>query len=279
MSNKIRAACAIGWPIKHSRSPLIHGHWIEKHGIAGDYRLEGVTPEDFPNFIANLAGHGYVGCNITIPHKEVALKLSEPDERARAIGAANTLWLDGDRLRSTNTDVVGFIGNLDVSAPGWDKDLENAIVLGAGGAARAVVYGFIERGVKNIHVVNRTISKAEAFRQHFGDSVHPASWDDLPRLLGDAGMLANTTSLGMADNPDLVVDLDLVGDDTVVADAVYVPLKTSLLTAAEGRGLRIADGLGMLLHQATRPFELWWGLRPEVTPELRALVERELLAG
>jgi shikimate dehydrogenase len=279
MGNKIRAACAIGWPIKHSRSPLIHGHWIEKHGIAGDYRLEGVTPEDFPNFIANLAGHGYVGCNITIPHKEVALKLSEPDERARAIGAANTLWLDGDRLRSTNTDVVGFIGNLDVSAPGWDKDLENAIVLGAGGAARAVVYGFIERGVKNIHVVNRTISKAEAFRQHFGDSVHPASWDDLPRLLGDAGMLANTTSLGMADNPDLVVDLDLVGDDTVVADAVYVPLKTSLLTAAEGRGLRIADGLGMLLHQATRPFELWWGLRPEVTPELRALVERELLAG
>ncbi len=279
MSNKIRAACAIGWPIKHSRSPLIHGHWIEKHGIAGDYRLEGVTPEDFPNFIANLAGHGYVGCNITIPHKEVALKLSEPDERARAIGAANTLWLGGDRLRSTNTDVVGFIGNLDVSAPGWDKDLENAIVLGAGGAARAVVYGFIERGVKNIHVVNRTISKAEAFRQHFGDSVHPASWDDLPRLLGDAGMLANTTSLGMADNPDLVVDLDLVGDDTVVADAVYVPLKTSLLTAAEGRGLRIADGLGMLLHQATRPFELWWGLRPEVTPELRALVERELLAG
>ncbi len=279
MSNKIRAACAIGWPIKHSRSSLIHGHWIEKHGIAGDYRLEGVTPEDFPNFIANLAGHGYVGCNITIPHKEVALKLSEPDERARAIGAANTLWLDGDRLRSTNTDVVGFIGNLDVSAPGWDKDLENAIVLGAGGAARAVVYGFIERGVKNIHVVNRTISKAEAFRQHFGDSVHPASWDDLPRLLGDAGMLANTTSLGMADNPDLVVDLDLVGDDTVVADAVYVPLKTSLLTAAEGRGLRIADGLGMLLHQATRPFEFWWGLRPEVTPELRALVERELLAG
>ena len=276
MGEAIRAACVVGWPVKHSKSPIIHGYWIARHGIAGEYRLEGVTPDDFPGFLANLAAHGYVGCNITKPHKEAALALSEPDERARAVGAANTLWLDDGILRSTNTDVEGFIASLDDSAPGWDGNLENAVVLGAGGAARAVAYGILERGAQNIHVVNRTFERAEAFRERLGPRIHPAHWDDLPGLLANAGLIANTTSLGMVGNPDLVLDLSSVGDDTVVADAVYTPLMTPLLTAAKARGLRYSDGLGMLLHQAGRPFELWWGVRPRVTPELRELVVRAL---
>lgn len=279
MAEDIRAACVVGWPVKHSKSPIIHGYWIERHGIAGAYRLEGVKPDDFPGFLANLAAHGYVGCNITKPHKEVALALSEPDERARAVGAANTLWLDDGILRSTNTDVEGFIASLDDSAPGWDTNLENAVVLGAGGAARAVAYGILERGAQNIHVVNRTFERAEAFRERLGPRIHPARWEDLPGLLPGAGLIANTTSLGMVGNPDLVLDLSAVGDDTVVADAVYAPLMTSLLIAAKNRGLRYSDGLGMLLHQARRPFELWWGVRPQVTPELRELVVRALDAG
>ena len=277
MDRDIRAACAIGWPIKHSRSPLIHGYWIERHGIKGAYRLEAVTPEDFPDFLANLAARGYVGGNVTKPHKEMALKLSQPDERASAVGAVNTLWLDDGRLRGTNTDVDGFLKSLDESAPGWDKGLEHAAVLGAGGAALAVVYGVLERGVPHIHVINRTFSRAEAFRDRFGPRIHPAQWDDVPGLLPHAGLVANATSLGMTGNPDLVLDLGVVADTTVVADVVYTPLKTSLLAAAERRGLRRSDGLGMLLHQAVRPFELWWGVRPRVTPELRALLERELL--
>jgi shikimate dehydrogenase len=278
MGETIRAACAVGWPIKHSKSPIIHGHWIERHGIAGEYRLEGVEPDDFPEFITNLAAHGYVGCNITKPHKEVALALSDPDERARAVGAANTLWLDNGHLRSTNTDVEGFISNLDDSAPGWDTNLENAVVLGAGGAARAVVHGILERGAENVHVVNRTFERAEAYRDHWGPRIHPARWDDVPGLLPKANLIVNATSLGMVGNPDLVLDLSLVGDDTVVADAVYTPLMTTLLMAAKNRGLRHADGLGMLLHQAGRPFELWWSIRPRVTPELRELVVRALNA-
>src|SRR3954464_11262469 len=159
MSNT-RAACVIGWPAKHSRSPKLHGYWIKRHGIDGDYRIEERTVDEFPAFITDLAGHGYVGANITMPHKDAALALSEPDARARAVGAANTLWLDHGRLRSTNTDVEGFIANLDATAPGWDRGLDTAVVLGAGGAARAVVFGLIERGVGHIQVVNRSLDRA-----------------------------------------------------------------------------------------------------------------------
>ncbi len=277
MSENIRAACAIGWPVEHSRTPLIHIYWIERHGIAGAYRLEGVPPEDFPTFVADLAARGYIGGNVAQPHKEVVMTLSEPDDRTRAIGAANTLWLDGGRLRSTNTDIEGFIASLDESAPGWDRDLDHVLVLGAGGAARAVVYGLIERGARHLHVVNRTFSRAEALVERIGPRIHPAHWHEVPRLLPNAGLIANATSLGMTGNPDLELDLGGVRNDVVVADVVYVPLKTSLLAAAERRGLRTSDGLGMLLHQAVGGFELWFGVRPKVTAELRALVERELV--
>ncbi|MGH6920458.1 MAG: shikimate dehydrogenase [Geminicoccaceae bacterium] len=277
MTETIRAACVMGWPVKQSRSPLIHGYWLKQHGLEGDYRREAVRPEDFADFLAHLAERGYVGGNVTMPHKDMALKLSEPDERALAVGAANTLWLENGTLKSTNTDVEGFIGALDESAPGWDEGLQKAVVMGAGGAARAVAYGFIERDVPRIHVVNRTLSKAEAFRERFGPSVVPTSFDDLPGALEGAGLVANATSLGMEGFPDLEIDLSPMRADAVAADAIYVPLETSLLKTARARGMRTSDGLGMLLHQAGRGFELWFGVRPKVTKELRALVEAELL--
>ncbi|MGY3606711.1 MULTISPECIES: shikimate dehydrogenase [unclassified Bradyrhizobium] len=272
---KARAACLIGWPAAHSRSPLIHHYWLRKLGIEGGYNIEAIPPEGFAEFVLHLAFHGFVGANVTIPHKERALALSLPDERARAVGAANTLWYEAGELRSTNTDVEGFVNNLDASAPGWDQATE-ALVLGAGGSARAVVFGLLDRGMTRIHLVNRSIERARALADQFGSRVEPAGWDALADLLPRAGLLVNTTSLGMHGQPALALDVGLLPSNAVVADLVYVPLKTPLLAAAEGRGLKTADGLGMLLHQAVRGFELWFGQRPQVTPELRALVEDDL---
>ena len=271
-----RAACVIGWPVEHSRSPLIHNYWIKRYGLAAEYRREAVRPEEFAGFVARLAESGYVGANVTLPHKEAALAASEPDDRARVVGAANTLWLDGGRLRSTNTDVEGFIGNLDASVPGWDRGLDRAIVLGAGGGASAVVFALIERGVARIDVVNRTAARVALFRQRLGEKVHAARWEDLSGLLPRCGLLVNTTSLGMTGQPALELDVGQLPATAVVADIVYVPLRTRLLEAAEQRGLRVADGLGMLLHQAVRGFSLWFGVRPAVTEELRSLVEADL---
>ncbi|HEY2212111.1 MAG TPA: shikimate dehydrogenase [Bradyrhizobium sp.] len=272
---KPRAACLIGWPAAHSRSPLIHHYWLRTLGIEGGYLIEAVPPERFAEFVARLSTHGFVGANVTIPHKEHALALSKPDARARAIGAANTLWYEGGELRSTNTDIEGFIDNLDACAQGWDG-VEDALVLGAGGSSRAVVFGLIERGIKRVHLANRTIERARALADQFGASVHPVSWDAMRDLLPRAGLLVNTTSLGMHGQPALEVDAGLLPSHAVVAELVYVPLETPLLSAARARGLKTADGLGMLLHQAVSGFELWFGQRPEVTPELRKLVETDL---
>ena len=276
MTTPKRAACVIGFPAKHSRSPKLHGHWIQRYRIDGDYRIEEIAPADFPAFVGDLAARGYVGANVTLPHKQMALELSAPDARARAVGAANTLWLDQGRLRSTNTDVEGFIGALDAAAPGWDKRGGDAVVLGAGGAGRAVVFGLIERGIARIHVVNRTFERAVALRALFGPSVRPAHWADVPRLLAGATLLANATSLGMKGQPELPIDLAPMAANSVVADIVYVPLKTPLLLAAEQRGFKISNGLDMLLYQAVRGFELWFGVRPEVTQELRDLLVADL---
>ena len=279
MARDFRAACIIGWPAGQSRSPLIHNYWIRQHGIAGEYRKEAVPPEEFAGFLKGLAERGYVGANVTIPHKEAALALTAPDARASAVGAANTIWRAADGLRSTNTDVEGFLHNLDAAAPGWDRGLEAAVVLGAGGSARAVVFGLIERGVSRIHVVNRSLDRAQALRERFGASVVPAHWDEASGLLGRAGLLVNSTSLGMGGQPPLAIDVGRLPAHAVVADLVYVPLVTPLLAAARARGLPVADGLGMLLHQAVRGFALWFGVTPEVTPELRALVEADLARG
>ena len=272
--NKPPAACLIGWPAAHSRSPLIHHYWLRKLGIEGGYNIEAVPPEGFAEFVLHLSRHGFVGANVTIPHKERALALTRPDARARAVGAANTLWYEGGELFSTNTDVEGFIGNLDACAPGWSA--ADALVLGAGGSSRAVVFGLLERGVKRVHLANRTVERARAVADQFGAQVYPVRWDQVSELLPRSGLLVNTTSLGMHGQPPLEIDVGLLPSDAVVADLVYVPLETALVAAARTRGLKSADGLGMLLHQAVRGFELWFGQRPQVTPELRALVEADL---
>jgi shikimate dehydrogenase len=276
MGKEQKAVCVIAWPAGHSRSPLIHNYWIKQHKLDAEYRREAVPPEKFAEFITHLHDHGYIGANITVPHKETALKLTEPDERARAVGAANALWYKDSRLRSTNTDVEGFLANLDAVTPGWDRGLSTAVVLGAGGGARAVVYALVTREVGRIYVINRTKEKAQALRKKFGSAVQVAGWDETTGLLGGAGLLVNTTTLGMVGQPPLELNLRCPAS-MVVADIVYAPLVTGLLATARARGLRTADGLGMLLHQAVRGFELWFGIKPEVTPELRALVEADLL--
>ncbi len=272
---KAPAACLIGWPAAHSRSPLIHHYWLRKLAIEGGYSIEAVPPEELAEFVLNLSHHGFVGANVTIPHKERVLALTVPDQRARAVGAANTLWYDGDELRSTNTDVEGFINNLDADAPGWDS-AEEALVLGAGGSARAVVFGLVERGIRRIHLANRTSDRADALAAELGAKVGAIAWDAVASVLPRAHLLVNTTSLGMRGQPALEIDVGALPASAVVSDLVYVPLETPLLAAARARGLKRADGLGMLLHQAVRGFELWFGQHPQVTAELRALVEADL---
>jgi shikimate dehydrogenase len=272
----VRAACIIGWPVEHSRSPLIHNYWLKTYGIAGEYRREAVPPDEFEAFVQSLAARDYVGANVTVPYKEKALAYALPDERARAVGAANTLWIAGGFLHATNTDVEGFLDNLDACAPQWDRGLDNAVVVGAGGAAHAIVYALLTRRVERITVVNRTPHRAEALRERFLERLQVAPWEQLNDLLGEATLLVNTTTLGMAGQPELGADIGRLPSHAIVADLVYVPLVTPLIKMAKAKGLRTADGLGMLLHQAVRGFTLWFGKTPEVTAELRALVEADL---
>lgn len=262
----------VGWPVAHSRSPLIHGHWLARHGIAGSYGLIPVAPAEIAVFFAGFAATGLVGANVTVPHKEAALAAcADVEPEAREIGAVNTLWMDGGRLRGTNTDAHGFLANLDQRAPGWDKSPGRALVLGAGGAARAIVWGLVRRGF-DVAVVNRTVARAEDLVRAFGPAVSARGWDAVPRLLRDARLAVNTTSLGMDGHGEMDIDFSVAADDMLVTDAVYVPVVTPFLAAASARGLATVDGLGMLLHQAVPGFEKWFGLRPEVTDELRALV-------
>jgi shikimate dehydrogenase len=270
------AACIIGWPVDHSRSPLIHNYWLKSYGIAGAYRREAVPPAEFESFAGSLAARGYVGANVTVPHKEAALGMALPDHEALGVGAANTLWLKDGFLHATNTDAEGFLNNLDACAAGWDRDLNKAVVLGAGGAARAVVYALLSRHAQNIAVVNRTAHRAEALRHRFGTHLRVAPWDTLNEELGGAALFVNTTTLGMHGQPDVAADLGRLPGHAIVADLVYVPRQTTLIGTAKDRGLRTADGVGMLLHQAVGGFSLWFGKKPEVTPQLRALLEADL---
>ena len=273
-------ACVIGWPVKHSRSPVIHRFWLRQYGLPGDYVIHPVAPEEITGFLAGFADGPFVGCNVTVPHKEAAFAaVDEVEAAGRAIGAINTIWREGDRLVATSTDGIGFLANLDEGAPGWDQAAGPAVVLGAGGAARAVLWALAERGFAPIHVVNRTRDRAEALAARFGSASRPAGWDALPDLLGRARVLVNATSLGMEGQPPLDLDLTGLPEGCVVTDIVYVPLETGLLAAARRRGLRTVDGLGMLLHQAAPGFEHWFGRKPEVTPALRAAVLRDLGVG
>lgn len=266
-------ACVVGWPVAHSRSPTIHRFWLKEMGIPGDYVIRPVEPDKVAAFFAGFATSGFVGCNVTVPHKEAAFAaVAEKDAAARATGALNTIWLDDGRLVGANTDVPGFLANLDADAPGWDSPAGGAVVLGAGGAARAIVYALRSRGLGPIHIVNRTRARAETVAAHFGAHVVPAGWADLPSLLSGARLLVNSTTLGMAGQPPLSIDLHGLPGDAVVCDLVYVPLVTPLLASAARRGLRTVGGLGMLLHQAVPGFEHWFGRRPEVTRALREAV-------
>ena len=274
----MKRACVIGWPIKHSRSPLIHGYWLKQLGLPGEYFKQAVEPAAFPEFVRGLALNGFAGANVTAPHKEMALALAdEADAAARAIGAANTLWLDGGHLRATNTDAAGFIAHLDQTAPDWVKPDRPAVVLGAGGAARAIVYALKLRGVSRIRLVNRNLERAEALAAHFGERVEAQGLDRLGSVLLDAGLLVNATTLGMSGSPPLGVDVRALPANATVYEIVYTPLETPLLAAARARGLAAVDGLGMLLHQAVPGFHLWFGVKPAVTPELRALIAADIM--
>ena len=270
-------ACVVGWPIAHSRSPLIHGFWLRSLGLNGSYEREAVPPCAFAEFAVRIGANGLVGANVTVPHKEAAYAVCDkPTKTAAELGAVNTLWREGGKLCGDNTDVAGFLANLDEQAPAWRERADVAIVLGAGGAARAVVSGLLSRKVEKLIIINRTPERGQGVAAHFGGRVVARDWGDLPSQLEQAGLLVNTTLLGMAGQPPLDIDLAPLAAGAIVADIVYVPLETPLLAAARARGLQTVEGLGMLLHQAAPGFERWFGVRPKVTPELRALIEADV---
>jgi shikimate dehydrogenase len=273
----MKRAGVVGWPVAHSRSPLIHGYWLQQYGIDGAYEKYAVEPGEVENFFHTLAAQGLVGCNVTVPHKETAfLAAARPDHAAKAAKAANTLWLEDGVLCASNTDIYGFLENLDDQTPGWDKLGLAAAVLGAGGAARGIIRGLIDRGIPHIRLANRTRKRAEALAEEFSPSVTVFVWESRENMLIDCGLLVNTTALGMVGNPPLDIDLSHFSVPSVVCDIVYTPLETDLLRQARGKGLHTADGLGMLLHQAVPGFEKWFGVRPRVTPDLRDLVIADL---
>ncbi len=279
MTETATRAFVCGHPIAHSRSPLIHGFWLEQLGIDGRYEPVDIHPDDFSAFIRGFPDRGFAGGNITIPHKEQAWKnVDLRDAAADAIGAVNTVWLENGKICGGNTDAHGFSANLDAQAPRWD-DGETAVVLGAGGAARAILFALVTRGFKNIFLTNRTLKRAEELARVFGAGITPLDWMKRQDVLGQADLLVNSTSLGMGDNADRYIDLASLPDHAVVADIVYVPLETPLLRSARDRGLRGVDGLGMLLHQAVPGFQHWFGATPRVTPELRARIIENLETG
>lgn len=272
MSASIPLAGVIGYPIGHSRSPRIHAHWLRRHGLAGHYVPLEVAPGDLAEVLASVPKAGFVGANVTLPHKEHALALAdEASEAARRIGAANTLVFREGRILADNTDAYGFEQNLREAAPGWEPAGGAALVLGAGGAARAVVHALLAAGAPRVLLANRTRARAEALRAAFGPRVEVIDWAERSAATAEAATVVNTTSLGMTGQPPLEIELRC-GPGAVVNDLVYAPLETDLLAQARAKGLAAVDGLGMLLHQAVPGFEAWFGVRPEVTPELRAEV-------
>jgi shikimate dehydrogenase len=268
----------IGHPVAHSRSPLIHGTWLAEHRLEGSYERVDVAPADLPGFVERLRAGEFTGGNVTVPHKEAMLPLiDEVSDAAHAIGAVNTLWRDGTRICGDNTDVPGFLAHLDATVPGWDKRVGTALILGAGGAARGIAFGLKARGVGRIVLVNRSRERAEDLAAALGAPLEVADWTQRNDLVGAAELIINTTALGMQGQPPLDLDLACLRPGTVVDDIVYVPLLTPMLLEAERRGGVPVDGLGMLLHQAVPGFSRWFGVKPAVTPALRALLEADIL--
>lgn len=276
MNTVTKRACVIGWPIEHSRSPIIHNYWLKQYGIDGGYTKEAVRSEDVCEFLRTLEKRGLRGCNVTVPHKEAAFAAADiKDASAIAVGAANTLWLDNGKLVCANTDTFGFMTHLSHSAPGWDEGGGPALVLGAGGAARAIVHGFLEKGLR-VRVANRSLERAAALAKHFGSGVEVVAWDKRNTAAADVAVIVNTTTLGMKGEGDPGIDFSAAKRTCVAADIVYVPLETVFLRNAKTAGLRTVGGLGMLLHQAVPGFEKWFGVRPQVTDELYRLVAKDI---
>ncbi len=270
-------ASVIGWPINHSRSPLIHGYWLKQHNIVGSYEKHAVAPDKLKAFIETLRDGVHVGTNVTIPHKETALAwVDEADERARRIGALNTIWRENGKLHATSTDGQGFMANVLQTLPAFDVTVGAVTILGAGGSTRSLTDELLRRGVSRINIWNRTASRAQELAQHFGTMVHAISSPELPQHLAHTNLLINTTAAGMNGDEALYVPWENLHSKAVVADIVYTPLITTFLQAAEKRGHAIVPGLGMLLHQAVVGFEKWFGVRPEVTQELYDLIAKDI---
>ena len=273
----MKRAFVIGHPVAHSRSPLIHNYWLKHYGIAGSYEAIDLEPHELGPFVERLKAGAFAGGNVTIPHKQAVYPLVDIlDPLAEMIGAVNTLVLKGAEVEGLNTDHDGFLANLDNHAPGWDDGIEEVIVLGAGGAARAVLVALKDRDVGSIHLLNRTVGKAEDLMLELGGRIECASLGEFNGRAANARLVINTTSIGMKGTAFDGVDLGTLPADAIVTDIVYTPLLTPLLAQARARGLQTIDGLGMLLYQAVPGFEAWFGTRPEVTPELRRLVEATL---
>jgi shikimate dehydrogenase len=272
-------ACVIGWPVAHSRSPLIHRFWLDRLKIEGSYELAAVAPADLPAFLHDLARRGFAGANVTLPYKQAAFELCDvTTTTAASLQAVNTLWMEAGKLCGDNTDAAGFACALDQDAPRWDINCGKAVVIGAGGAARAIVYALTLRGVKRIFLINRTRERATELASDFGAPIEVGDFADLSGALAGANLLVNTTSLGMRGQPPLAIDLTPLPPDAVVSDIVYVPVETALIESAKARGLRAVSGVGMLLHQAVPGFERWFGTKPYVTRELRGVVEADIAA-
>ena len=274
----MKKLCVIGWPINHSRSPLIHNYWIKKHGLEGSYDKHAIEPDALQSFVENFRSSGFSGCNVTVPHKETIIPfLSIVDGEAKRLVAVNTLYLKNGELRGTNTDGEGFCAHLQQSHPTFQIKGGRFVVLGAGGAAKAIIGSLLDQGAKEILLVNRSSLRASNIVDQFGAGIKYLG--DMPSddALRSCDLLINTTSLGMRGQPPLNVNLDALNPQSIVADIVYVPLETELLKQAKVRGNPTLGGLGMLLHQAVRGFELWFGVRPEVTLELHDIVVADLM--
>lgn len=267
-------AFVIGHPIAHSRSPLIHGTWLAEHGIDGSYEAIDVAPADLPAFFDRLRAGEFAGGNVTIPHKEAVFVLCDSvDDLAKTIGAVNTLVVRGGKVHGYNTDYLGFLGNLDAAAPGWSDGPRDALVIGAGGAARAILVALRERNGGKVHVLNRTLANAEALVEEIEGPFEAHGFEAFADLAPKIGIVVNTSSIGMHGSRFDWLDMSLLPKTSLVTDIVYTPLVTPLLADAQAHGLEIVDGLGMLLHQAVPGFADWFGVRPEVTPALRARIE------
>ncbi len=276
LSGNVKLAGVMGWPIGHSLSPRLHGYWLRQHAVDGAYVPLAVRREDFAGAVRMLPRLGFAGANVTVPHKEAALAaVDEAAGEARRIGAVNTIVVRADgSLMGWNSDGFGFMENLKAGVPDWNPGLGPAVVLGAGGAARAVCAALVDGGVPELRLVNRTASRAEALAADIGGPIEVVSWAERESALDGARLLTNTTTLGMAGNPPLDLALERLPPAAAVTDIVYAPLRTPLLVAAAARGNPTVDGLGMLLHQARPGFAAWFGVEPEVTDELRAFVLR-----